>query len=365
MTPRNLLSRTALALCAAMLPLAAQTPLFNDGTAFGGSKVFSEGLNPLGNPARFDRSPSGWYLSYVDGDQRAKDNASILEDTLSTDAATTGAALKRLAENPWAIRIRAYGITGVKDSASFGYTREEYRSEYAHVDLANLGANLPLNQSQLDGRRVVVDRVHFGGGALASGTAAGFNVRLERWSMGVVAPYLAVNPDSTLPPPVPGAFPFPYSANDYVMRFSTTTARTLTYALDAGFTTELAEGLRVGAMVDQINAKRLWDVNMKPRIRASLQIDLGPSTQLTAETDLNAVQRMPFPVNQKSSAASLRYQVSQAVVFLLGAERRKIEDSSTTVAGVTLQLRTPSLLVSFGFQAGQDRPLKGLALMVN
>ena len=37
----------------------AQTPLFTDGPAFGGSKVFSEGMNPLGNPARFDRRPPG------------------------------------------------------------------------------------------------------------------------------------------------------------------------------------------------------------------------------------------------------------------------------------------------------------------
>jgi hypothetical protein len=50
---------------------------------------------------------------------------------------------------------------------------------------------------------------------------------------------------------------------------------------------------------------------------------------------------------------------------LLGGEQKKIGDSATTRFGATLQLRTPTFLVALGFQAGQDRPLKGLSLMVN
>ena len=59
-----------LALLAATLPAAAQGAL--DGPSFGGSRVFSEGLNSLGNPARFDRCLPGWYFSALDGDLKAK-----------------------------------------------------------------------------------------------------------------------------------------------------------------------------------------------------------------------------------------------------------------------------------------------------
>ena len=43
MTTAKILALTAFAASTFLLPLAAQTPLFNDGTAFGGSRVFSEG----------------------------------------------------------------------------------------------------------------------------------------------------------------------------------------------------------------------------------------------------------------------------------------------------------------------------------
>ena len=118
-------------------------------------------------------------------------------------------------------------------------------------------------------------------------------------------------------------------------------------------------------MADQLNAKRLWDVDMRPQYRASLQIDMGPNTRLTLESDINAAERMPLPVKQQTGAASLRYQVSPSVIFTLGGERKKIGDAAEIMVGASLQLRTSSFLVSFGFQAGQDRPLKGLSLMVN
>ena len=108
--------------------------------------------------------------------------------------------------------------------------------------------------------------------------------------------------------------------------------------------------------------------NARSRIagpRAALQLDLGPNTTVTAESDINAVERMPFPVKQQSASGSLRYLVSPSVIFTVGVERRKIEDASTTRVGATLSLRTSSMLLSLGFQAGQDRPLKGLSLMVN
>ena len=50
-----------------------------DGPAFGGSKVFSLGFNPLGNSARFDQAPPGWYLGRVAGDLKSKDHPDALD----------------------------------------------------------------------------------------------------------------------------------------------------------------------------------------------------------------------------------------------------------------------------------------------
>ena len=63
MTRLPLLSRLIVAASALCVPLLAQTPLFTDGTAFGGSKVFSEGLNPRGNWARTSQAPDGYFFS--------------------------------------------------------------------------------------------------------------------------------------------------------------------------------------------------------------------------------------------------------------------------------------------------------------
>ncbi|BDU74942.1 hypothetical protein [Mesoterricola silvestris] len=369
MTTPRILIRTALAVTAAALPMAAQTPLFNDAPAFGGSKVFSEGINPLGNPARFDRAPAGWYLGYVDGDQRAQDNRSLFQDTTSADAAVVTSALGKLKDAPWVQRTRAYGLVGTREATNFGFTREEFHSATARPDLdpAHLSTASALqdNASYVDGRRAIVNRVHFGGGALASGTAAGFNLRVEQWSLGMTAPYLNQLPPGVYTFAPGGAFPYRYAADDLALGYSTTDRKSLMVALDAGFTTELAQGLRLGVTADQLNGKRLWDVTMNPQYRGALQIDMGVNTQLTLESDINGAMRMPFPVKQQSSSASLRYQVSPSVVFLVGGERRKIGDASVTRVGATLQMRTPRMFIAVGFQAGQDKPLKGLALMVN
>ncbi len=369
MTTPRFLTRTALAVTAAVLPLAAQTPLFNDAPAFGGSKVFSEGISPLGNPARFDRASAGWYLTYVDGDQRAQDNRSLFQDTTSADAAVVTAALGKLKDAPWVQRTRAYGITGSRDATNFGFTREEFHTATAQPDLdpAHLssGSALQNNASYVDGRRAIVNRVHFGGGALTAGTAAGFNLRVEQWSLGVKTPYLNQLPPGVYTFAPGGAFPFRYTADELALGQSDTDRKSLMVALDAGFTTELAQGLRIGVTVDQLNGKRLWDVTMNPQYRGALQLDLGANTQLTLESDINATMRMPFPVKQQSSSASLRYQVSPSVIFLVGGERRKIGDASVTRLGVTLQMRTARMFLAVGFQAGQDKPLKGATLMVN
>jgi hypothetical protein len=366
MIPNRIPALAALA-AAALLPLAAQTPLFNDGTAVGGSKVFSEGISPLGNPARYDQAPSGLHFSYVTGDARSQDNSSILQATTSSDPASATSALTQLQDAPWALRTKAYGFVDAKNATNWGFTREEFHSELAYPDLAPVDltsyVNLGNNATYIDGRRAIVDRLHYGGGALASGTAFGYSLRLERWEMGQITPYLN-QPLGTYTYAPEGLFPFS-PVDGQVMGYNSTSVKTLSWALDLGFTTELAPGLRLGGMVDQLNKKRLWDVDMRPQYRAALQLDLGPNTQLTAEGDINAVERMPFPVSQQSASASLRYLVSPTVAIILGGERRKIADAAVTRGGATLQIRTPGFLVSFGIQVGQDRPLTGYDVMVN
>lgn len=359
MRPKSLLTRTALwgiAAVAAAVPLRAQAPLFTDGPAFGGSKVFSEGLNPLANGARTTSAPSGWYLTWLDGDQRAKDNKSILDSAASADPAAASSALQRLDAAPWALRTRAYGFERIQDSTFLAYTHEEINGTLAHADLdpAHLGSSgLAGNTSYLDGRRNTVDRLSIGGGGAAqTGINLGGGLRIERWAMGQqLASFGAAGSG------FPGA--------ESMLGASGTSVHTLTYSLDMGASMELATGVRLGATLDQINSKTLWDVHLKPQLRAGLQLDLGATTRLSLEGDLNAVERMPFPVKQQSAGASLRLGIGPASALLVGAEQRKIDGVSVTRGGVTLQIRSSSLLLAVGFQAGQDRPMKGATLMVN
>jgi len=346
MTAKPLLARIVFVASAVCAPLWAQTPLFTDGPAFGGSKVFSEGMNPLANPARFGQAPTGYYFSFVDGDQRAQDNKSLLAATTGGDPAT----LPALANAPWAQRTRAYGLSSAKNGANLALTREEFNSMLFTPD--------PLAPS-MDGRRATVDRLSVGGGGPAqqgSTTAMGVNLRVERWAAGeIFQPYNSATP---------GALNFASAESD-MLNGTGTSNRSWNLALDAGLVLEMAQGVRLGVTADQINPKHLWDVYLQPQFRAGLQLDLGQLAKLSLESDLNSVERMPFPVKQQASAASLRFGVSTAAALLVGVERRKIEDASVTRAGATLQIRTSSLLLAIGFQAGQDRPMKSATLMVN
>ena len=95
MTPKTSLARIVLAASAVCAPLVAQTPLFTDGPAFGGSKVFSEGANPLGNPARYGQAQGGYYFTFLNGDQESKNTESILNNTGPADRGVPGAAGQR------------------------------------------------------------------------------------------------------------------------------------------------------------------------------------------------------------------------------------------------------------------------------
>jgi hypothetical protein len=351
MNPRSLPTLLATILLAPLFPLSAQTPLFTDGPGFGGSKVFSEGRNPLGNPARFDQAAPGWYFTYLDGDQRAQNNQTFLQN--SADADQT--ALTGLLSAPWAQRTRSYGAAGVKDSAILAFTHEDLNSIVAFPDVSPGNFNSTRNATTAMGRRDAVDRLSFGGGGATQGTGFGMNIRVEQWHNGFQT--AAVNP-------VGAQLPWT-NLDGSLLGLSTTDQKTLTFGVDAGLVVQLAEGVRVGATVDQLNEKHLWDVYLQPQLRAGLQIDLGSVAKIAVESDLNAVERMPFPIKQKSSSASLTLTASPAVAFVVGVEQRTIGAASVTRAGVTLELKTPSFLLGVGYQFGQETPLRGAALMVN
>lgn len=347
MTHRRMLAPLLLA---AGIASSAQTPLFTDGTAFGGSRVFPEGISPLGNPALYGSHAErqGAYLTYLKGEQRSKDNASAMDGLAQP---TPDAAILKLADSPWGTSTQAYGIASVGKGFHTSYTHEDLRSLYAYPDgdTAHLGAGLPLNTTWADLRRSVVDRLTLGGASTGQDTQMGISLRVERWKTGTQAAPL--NPD--------------LAAGFDPLSISDTSERTLTCAVDLGFSTTLAQGIRLGGTVDRLNAKRLWDVEEKPQGRLGLQIDVGTLAQLSVETDVNAAMRMPFPVDQRTSAASLRVNANPTLTFILGAERRKIGDAAVTRGGVTLQIRTSRFLLGLGMQVGQDSPLRGASLMVN
>ena len=324
----------------------AQTPLFLDGTAFGGSKVFSEGVNPLGNSARFDQPQPqpALYATYIDGDQRSKDNKSVLDDISgSTGPTLSPTLLDRLSNSPWALRTRGYGITYIDKSGNASFTHEDFHSFLAVTD-----------QGYADVRKSAVDRTGVGVGKMEQGMAFGVSLRIEQWKMGTETRF--VNPTGTQLALSGGSDPF---------TFGSMPNKTITEAIDFGFIYELMPGVLLGGTLDRLNQKHMWDVYEKPQARVGLQVDIGSIAKLSAEMDLNAAQRMPFPVNQRTTSASLKIVASQSITFLVGAELKKIGDASVARGGVAVQIRAKSFVMGLGFQIGQDKPLRGVVMVVD
>jgi hypothetical protein len=348
----------ALVLGLAPVARAQSSALFTDGTAFGGSRVFSEGLNPLGNPARFDLTrpnPTvrpGMYLTWADGGQEAQDFRKALD--LLGNPARLGDGLVQLERSPWGLRTRIYGLGMLADNGHLSLTQEETTSLWARPDTAHLGTSLPLNQSTLDVRRSKVERLVWGVSGVENGQALGATLRVERWSLGTRMG--ALNPFGTQVPLLPlGGDPYD---------FRETNQRTVTATLDTGFAFELTQGIHLGGTVDRLVSKRLWDVEEKPQARLGLQVDIGTMAKLIAEMDLNEAERMPYPVKQRTAAASLLIHANPTLSFSLGAERRKFGEATVTRGGVTLRIHTPTLVIGAGFQFGQDLPLKGATFAI-
>ena len=331
------------------LAAQAQVPLFVDGPAFGGSRVFSEGLAPLSNSARFDRARNGFYASWVEGDQGADGALKALDRFDQT--AFLARNLQDLAEAPWALRTRAYSVSWVESGLHTSLAREERTGLLASVDTdpSHLGAGMGQNTTRFDLRRAVVDRLSIGAGATEQGSGYGILLRVERWKTGQAAAMLN---------PLPGTLAMPQDPLAYQETQDTTTVATL----DFGYLVEVWSGARLGVSVDRAIPHRFGDVKEKPQVRAGGQIELGDRFALSVESDLNRAARMPFPVKQRITSASLRMEAGARTTLILGAERQSLAGDPVIRGGLTAWFHGDRWSVGLGFQASQERPLKGLAL---
>ena len=130
--PTSRLLRSGLVLALAVAPGVAQTPFFADGTAFGGSRVFSEGLNPLGNSARLAQAPGGFYASWLEGGREASDAGEAIGKLAAGSASGVSQALRSLARDPWGTRLKGYGLAWVERGAMMALTREERATIHGH-----------------------------------------------------------------------------------------------------------------------------------------------------------------------------------------------------------------------------------------
>ena len=359
MRPRPPLTRIGILALTAGLPVLAQA--FPDSPAFGGSRVFSLGLNPVGNSARFDQALPGWYVGGWDGDQKPKDQQQALDalaGALGGDNFALGGALAKLADNPWAERTRSYGAIFAQAGGVHGsLVREETSSLLAAPDLdpAHRGgaSALALNTTTLDVRRTVVNRLVLGAGSLQDGVAYGYALRLEDWRVGQQT--AALNPTGTqVPLLTPGA----------LLDYKDSGQKYFAATLDAGAIFELSPGIRLGAMVDRLVPRTFGDIKEQAQARAGVQVDLGSSAQFSVESDLNQAYRLPYTVKQRTASASLRIAANPTVQAVLGAQRRQIGGQSTTAFGAMLYIRAGAFLLGAGMQVSQDRPLKGFGVQI-
>lgn len=329
------LARPFLAALLLTLPLAAQS--FGDSPAFGGSRVFSGGYDPLGNSARFDQVPAGWYAAWEGGDAKPRgfktDSDALAQALQAGDAAATATALLNLQATPFPLRREAFGV----ENAATGGLRVAFGRESLTAALPGTDPLAPGSEA----RRVEVDRIVAGAGSGQGGAAYGFTVRMERVRLG----------SETLPGVAPNA----------ALGFRDTSHGTWSLTTDAGFTTELTEGLRFGLTASRLIPRHFWDVYEQPQARAGFELDLGSAARLSVEGDLNEAARLPLPQKQKTLSSSLRILASPTVTLLVGAERRTVEGFSSTLAGISLRIATAPLVLGLGFQFGDDRPQRALA----
>lgn len=335
---------------AAGLPALAQAPLFVDGTVIGGSRVFSEGLSPLGNSARFDRAKPGVFATYMDGDQGANEALEGLDQLLKPETFALG--LAKVAEDPWTLRTVAYGLSWAQAGGIHSsLVQEEMTGSLAYPDLdpAHLGAGLGANGTYLDLRRAEVTRLSMGAGATEGRTAYGVIMRVEYWRRGYAVQ--ALNP---------GTDQLPLSEDP--LDFDKTNESDTAFTMDGGFTVDIVQGIRLGTTVDRLIPRTFGDVDEKMQFRAGLQLDLGTWGQLSVEADLNKAERMPFPLKQRTTSASLRLIAGPHATLILGGERKTMTGNDVIKTGATLILQGQGWHIGAGFQFSQERPFRALNL---
>ena len=340
------MKRTALVLLLAALPASAQS--FADDTPFGGSDVFSMGLNPRANPARFDQVLEGLYLGVDAGDlkPRGAHDAATAMITAEADPSQLPSALMKVQSHPWSQRTRSYGLAWAwTGGVRFGYTHEDLRGTYATPDIS-------VGNVTFDARQAVVDRIYVGAGSKAGSSALGFTLRLERVRFGQ---------ESLALTPTPGQSPL--GDPELPLNGFNTPQGVTSATLDAGYLLDITDHLHFGLTLDRIAGRSFGDLRENPQGRAGLQMDLSSSWKLSFESDLNGAERLPVPVKRRIQAASLHILLSPAASLSLGAERRRFEGApQSTVVGAALHLTSNPWVFSFGFRFGDDRPLAAAAI---
>jgi hypothetical protein len=337
----NLFSlRNALLFCLAMLTshgLKAQVPPFADGPVFGGTKLFTDGLVPSGAPNK--GYPNGYIaFGYSSGDQAADDFMSYLDD-FSKNIGSLDAAIAALEESPWGLRSRAYGVALHDNSSTLAIYREEMTSLWANV--------LGTQSVGFDVRRCEAIRVATSYLSTANRFYYGATLRLEQWSMGHDYQELHSH-DGSL------------GQAKHLLDFNKTSNKNITYAVDAFVGLEVVDGIRLATHTNRMVTRDLWDVKEKPQFRIGAQIDLGTIAQLTFETDLNKAERMPFPVDQKTAAASIKIKANAYVSFAIGAERKTMGDGQTTTIGLNAWITGKKHHLGFGLHFGQGHAPTGM-----
>jgi len=320
-----------------VVPLAAQVSPFVDSSAFGGTKLFLDGIVPAGGAVHPNYAPGFFALGFATGDQGSAKFMSYLDDVSSGDPGRINNAIAELADSPWGLRSRAYGLAWRDRGAVVSLTREEMTSLWTSV----LGSE--TGTLGFDVRRSVVERFSltytsqdrfFYGGTL----------RIERWGLGNAYQELsAFSLDANL------------SRAKDLLDYSETQNRSITYAVDAFTGVEIANSLRLALQTNRLASRHLGDIEEKPQFRAGVQIDLGMMAQLTLESDINEAMRVPFPVMQKTALASLKIRANALITFAIGVERKTMDGQQTTNAGLNAWITGRKHRLGAGFQFGQDR----------
>ncbi len=342
--------RRLLSLLPALLagaPLAAQS--FGDAPTYGGSLIFSEGLNPLGNSARYDRAGQGFALGYESGDAKPRGFTDASRDLnqglLGADASLQQRGLQGLHDRPAGLRRTAYGISWIeKGGLVFAYGREETQGFLVNPDTdpTHTGSGLALNSTQAFLRHTMVDRVVIGAGGGGGVDQPSYGIRLRaehiRWG--------ASDPTG-----------LGFGTSDTFLGGSVPTQRRASVAnLDAGYELPIAPNFRLGLTADHLIPHTYWGgVESKAQFRAGAEFALTPSMTVRVESDVNQAERLPLPGKQRSAAASIRMDLG-GTLLQLGAERRTLADQSSTVFGASLFFTFSGTRLGVGLQFGDDRP---------